>query len=285
MADQRPDGLYVVGEELPPPSEVNDTLVGAAAALAGVCGLVFGIGLLAGVPLEVYGSALAVGLLSLAIAVRRYFAAAYPDIEAVEPRADTATTTPGPVAGVAAVERRNFLQRLVLAGGALLGLGLLAPVASLGPAPGDALRTTAWRPGRRLVTGDGAPLRPGDVAVGGISTVWPEDAIGVEDSAVVLVRLSDRPRPPTVEDWVVADQLVAYSKVCTHAGCPVALFREGDNALFCPCHQSTFDASRGAVPTFGPTARALPQLPLGLDSDGFLVALGDFVEQVGPAFG
>jgi ubiquinol-cytochrome c reductase iron-sulfur subunit len=82
----------------------------------------------------------------------------------------------------------------------------------------------------------------------------------------------------------VVENVVAYSKVCTHAGCPVALYREQDDALFCPCHQSTFDPSRGAVPTFGPAARALPQLPLGLDDQGYLVALDDFQAQVGPAF-
>ncbi len=168
----------------------------------------------------------------------------------------------------------------------LFGLSFAAPVASLGPAPEDELRGTAWRAGRRLVTTDGQPLRPDDVAVGGISTVWPEDAVEVEDSAVVLVRLSSgAPSAPTNFDWVVDDDVIAYSKVCTHAGCPVGLFRERDDALFCPCHQSTFDAARGAVPTFGPAARALPQLPMGVDDAGFLVALGDFTEQVGPAFG
>jgi ubiquinol-cytochrome c reductase iron-sulfur subunit len=83
----------------------------------------------------------------------------------------------------------------------------------------------------------------------------------------------------------VVDGLVAYAKVCTHAGCPVGLFRERDDALFCPCHQSTFDVRRGAEPTFGPAARALPQLPLAVDDEGYLVAAGDFTEQVGPAFG
>lgn len=293
MADDRPDrphDLYVVGEELPPPSEVNDTLVGATALLAGACGVVFGVGLLAGAPMEVYGSALAVGLFALAIAIRRYFAAAYPDIEALEPRGPAEEPAPagapGRLSEIEPVGRRSLLQRLLLGGAALLGLGLLAPVASLGPAPGPALRRTSWRPGLRLVTTDGVPLRPGDVAVGGISTVWPEGFVGVEDSAVVLVRLSATgPRPPTVLEWVVGGRLVAYSKVCTHAGCPVGLYRERDDALFCPCHQSTFDAARGAVPTFGPTARALPQLPLGVDDGGYLVALGDFEDQVGPAFG
>jgi ubiquinol-cytochrome c reductase iron-sulfur subunit len=148
------------------------------------------------------------------------------------------------------------------------------------------LTRTAWRRGTRLVTTEGAPIRAESVAAGGISTVWPEGAINNEISAVIVVRLRNSMfEAPTNPGWVVNDELVAYSKVCTHAGCPVGLFRERDNALFCPCHQSTFDAVHGAMPTFGPAARALPQLPLGVDQEGFLIALGDFTQQVGPAYG
>ncbi len=86
-------------------------------------------------------------------------------------------------------------------------------------------------------------------------------------------------------EWVVDERVACYSRVCTHAGCPVNLYREQDEALFCPCHQSTFDVVRGCIPTFGPAARALPQLPLGVDDDGFLVALDDYQEQVGPTRG
>lgn len=297
-AEDAHEGLYVIGQRIPPPSEVNDTIVVGAALLTAAGALVFAVGLLAGAPLEVYGGGLAVALLSLAVAVRRYFAAAYPDIEGVEPReipdAEPTREEGGaepvaevePVAEAGPVGRRSLLQRMLLGAAALFGLSLAAPVASLGPAPGDSLRRTQWQAGTRLVTTDGAPLRPGDVALGGISSVWPEGSIEVENSAVVLVRLSSGPpQEPTNLDWVVDGDLIAYSKVCTHAGCPVGLFRERDDALFCPCHQSTFDAARGAVPTFGPTARALPQLPMGVDEDGYLVALGDFTEQVGPAFG
>ena len=294
-AEDGPDpheGLLVVGQHIPQPSEVNDTIIIGAAIVSAIGSVVFGAGLLLQAPLELYGTGLAVALFALAIAVRRYFAAAYPEIEGIEPRevpdAEPAATEEDaePVTDVAPVGRRSLLQRMLIGAGAVFGLGLAAPVASLGPAPGDALTRTAWRAGRRLVTTDGEPLRPDDVARGGISTVWPEGAVEVENSAVVLVRLSGEEfEEPTRMEWVVQDDLVAYSKVCTHAGCPVGLFRERDNALFCPCHQSTFAAARGAVPTFGPTARALPQLPMGLDDDGFLIALGDFTEQVGPAFG
>jgi ubiquinol-cytochrome c reductase iron-sulfur subunit len=77
---------------------------------------------------------------------------------------------------------------------------------------------------------------------------------------------------------------VAYSKLCTHAGCPVGLFREASNQLICPCHQSTFDVLRGAVPVYGPAARPLPQLPMRLEADGTFTCLSDFPEPVGPSF-
>ncbi|HVL53730.1 MAG TPA: Rieske (2Fe-2S) protein, partial [Vitreimonas sp.] len=76
---------------------------------------------------------------------------------------------------------------------------------------------------------------------------------------------------------------IAYSKICTHAGCPVGLYRAGQHTLICPCHQSEFDVLAGAVPISGPAARALPQLPIRLEGDTF-VAVGDYTEPVGPSF-
>jgi len=280
----------VLSAEAPPPSQVNDALVVGLSLAAAACAVVFALALTFGGPLGLYGGALALSLFCLAAAVRRYFVDRFPNVEALEPRhtdadqgADDGTLVD--LVDVKPVGRRPFLRRVLLAAAGVFGLSLAAPVASLGPSPGDRLRTTAWRAGARLVTTDGERLRPDDVAVGGVSSVWPEGAVGDERSAVILLRLSAQPEPPTILEWVVGDHVLAYSKVCTHAGCPVALYRQRDEALFCPCHQSTFDAVHGAVPTFGPAARALPQLPLGVDDDGFLIALGDFVEPVGPAYG
>jgi ubiquinol-cytochrome c reductase iron-sulfur subunit len=168
---------------------------------------------------------------------------------------------------------------------ATFGVGLLAPVSTLGPRVGDQLSRTRWQPGRRLVTTEGRPVRAEDIGAGAVSTVWPEGHINDEFSATLVMRLDVQPEEPTNLEWVVDDRVLAYSKVCTHAGCPVALYRERDEALFCPCHQSTFNVVRGATPIFGPAARALPQLPLGQDEDGYLVALEDFQAQVGPAYG
>ena len=190
---------------------------------------------------------------------------------------------PGDSPLLAAVAAHPVRRRWVLGGlgvGAVAGMGLLAWWGR------DEPPTTGWRRGVHLVTGEGQRIRAADVPVGGFGTVWPENAVREDLSAVVLVRLSEQEaQPPTVLDWVVGERLVAYSKVCTHAGCPVGLYQEDSDSLFCPCHQATFDAARGATPTFGPASRPLPQLPLGVDEDGNLVCTGDFPTPIGPVRG
>jgi ubiquinol-cytochrome c reductase iron-sulfur subunit len=182
------------------------------------------------------------------------------------------------------ISRRTLLVRLLLGAGAALTAALAIPALSLGPQPGRALFTTAWRSGSRVVGEDGQPIRPGDLDEGTVRTVFPEDAIGRADAATLLIRV--RPSELALDgdraEWA-PEGAIGYSKICTHAGCPVGLYRAEDNALLCPCHQSTFDVLRGAIPTFGPAVRRLPQLPLGVDGDGYLVALDDFPEPVGPS--
>jgi ubiquinol-cytochrome c reductase iron-sulfur subunit len=181
--------------------------------------------------------------------------------------------------------RRRFLVRLLLGAGAALAAALAIPLFSLGPRPTRELFTTAWRAGSRVVDADGTPIRPADLGLGSVRTVFPEDAVGSADAVTLLIKV--RPSELQLDGerarWA-PEGAIGYSKICTHAGCPVGLYRAEDNALLCPCHQSTFDVLRGAVPTFGPAARALPQLPLGVDDDGYLIALGDFPEPVGPSF-
>jgi ubiquinol-cytochrome c reductase iron-sulfur subunit len=178
------------------------------------------------------------------------------------------------------VQRRHVLGAGTIAavGGllALVGLRRWAPV----PPPGS-----AWFASSPLLTLDGRALRPEDVPLGGVVTVWPEGAVGTERAAVMVIRLRDLPLEPTRLDGVVDDTLVAYSRLCTHAGCAVALYRDVDQALFCPCHQATFDARRAATPTSGPASVALPQLPLGLAEDGSLIATGDLTARPGPVGG
>ena len=183
------------------------------------------------------------------------------------------------------ITRRTLLVRLLVGAGVTLAAALTIPVLSLGPQQGRSLFQTAWRAGARVVGEDGEPIRPADVGMQTVRTVFPEGAVGSADSATLLVRVSrsDLQLDGERMEWA-PEGCIGYSKICTHAGCPVGLYRAEDNALLCPCHQSTFDVLRGAVPTFGPAARPLPQLPMGVDDNGFLVALGDFPEPVGPSF-
>jgi ubiquinol-cytochrome c reductase iron-sulfur subunit len=180
--------------------------------------------------------------------------------------------------------RRSVLRLFWAAGGAL-ALAAVFPVRSLGPAPGRALLTTSWRPGARLVDQDGRPVRVETLQVGGTVTAFPQGASHAADSQVVVVRVEpDRIQPrPGRETWS-PEGYVAYSKICPHVGCPVGLYQADTHELLCPCHQSTFDVLDGARPRFGPATRSLPQLPLEVDRDGFLVAQDDFDEPVGPGF-
>jgi ubiquinol-cytochrome c reductase iron-sulfur subunit len=182
----------------------------------------------------------------------------------------------------ATLGRRPLLVRGAVALGALGGLGALVGLRQLGPRRS---RGSAWGPGVAVVTNDGDRLRPDDIPEGGVVTGWPEGAVDVEAAAVMVLRLRDQPLDPTDLGGVVDERLIAYSRICTHAGCPVALYRDHDQALFCPCHQATFDARRAATPTFGPASGPLPQLPLGVDDEGYLVALDDFPITPGPLGG
>jgi ubiquinol-cytochrome c reductase iron-sulfur subunit len=182
------------------------------------------------------------------------------------------------------ITRRKLLVRtLVLAAGGL-GVAAAFPIRSLGPKPGRTLYKTPWRAGLRLVTDDNRPVRVSDVPLGGLVTVFPENHPGSADGQAVLVRVEPGlivPEPGR-ETWS-PQGFIVYSKICTHAGCPVGLYQRESHELLCPCHQSTFDVLHGAKAVFGPAAGALPQLPIRIDGD-FLVALGDFPEPVGPVF-
>lgn len=191
--------------------------------------------------------------------------------------------------------RRRFLLRLLGGVGASLGLALTAPLLSLGPIFSSGARNelflTAWAGSRegsriRLATPEGDLLRPEDVVVDQLVTVFPENSDHPADAQAVLIGTRpgelDSSTLPAPDGTV--DGLVCYSKICTHAGCPVGLYRAAVGELLCPCHQSTFDVSEGAEVVSGPAGRPLPQLPIGVDDEGYLVALGDFTAPVGPSF-
>ena len=191
----------------------------------------------------------------------------------------------GTVEGTATVARRTLLVRLLATAGTIFAGAIAVPALSLGPRPGQSLFTTRWTPGARVVDGDGNPIRISDFGPGELLTVYPEGHAGSADSQTVVVKVDpgSLSLPEGRADWT-PEGCVAYSKLCTHAGCPVGLYRAESHELLCPCHQSTFDVLTGAQPTFGPAARALPQLPLAVDDDGYLIAQRDYDEPVGPSF-
>jgi ubiquinol-cytochrome c reductase iron-sulfur subunit len=187
--------------------------------------------------------------------------------------------------GAAAIGRRRFLARLLAVSLGAFGIAAVFPIRSLGTRPGRQLFHTSWRKGSRAVTEAGKPIRPADLPVDGVLTVFPEGAVGTEDSQTLLIRLpaGDYRPLPGREGWAPGD-VVAFSKICTHAGCPVGLYRADSKELYCPCHQSVFEVLEGAKPAGGPATMPLPQLPMEVDADGYLVARSDYTEPVGPGF-
>ncbi len=183
------------------------------------------------------------------------------------------------------ISRRGALGWLLAGALGSLGIAALFPVRSLGPGPDRLLFHTKWRAGAPLVGIDGKPIRAADLLIGSVATVFPEGYVGDPSSQALLIRVEPGLLELPPAQLAGAPQgFVAYSKICTHAGCPVGLYRARTHELVCPCHQSTFDVLAGARPVFGPATRPLPQLPLRLGADGRLRALGDFTEPVGPGF-
>jgi ubiquinol-cytochrome c reductase iron-sulfur subunit len=191
------------------------------------------------------------------------------------------------------VSRRGVLLGGAAATGTALSAALVLPVASLGPKPGDQIGASPWRRGTSVLDEEGVHLAPTDIALGGFVTGYPEGSDRRElGSPIVLVKLrpDELDLPADRSDWD-ADGVLAFSKICTHAGCTINLFRyplyeptSPGPALVCPCHYSTFDVTTGGDRIFGPAGRALPQLPLDVDADGRLIAGGEFSGAIGPSW-
>jgi ubiquinol-cytochrome c reductase iron-sulfur subunit len=187
--------------------------------------------------------------------------------------------------GVEPMARRPFLFKMLGAVGGIFGLAALFPFASLGPRVHEDLEHTKWGVGTLAVTVDGTPIRPSDIAVNGILTVFPQGNITDALSPTLLINLGNVPFeiPPQRIGWNIGG-LVAYSKICTHAGCPASLYNVETHQLICPCHQSTFDVLEDCKPVFGPAPRSLPQLPITVNADGYVVSQSDYTQPVGPGF-
>jgi quinol---cytochrome c reductase iron-sulfur subunit len=193
-----------------------------------------------------------------------------------------------------AFTRKRLLGLAAGGAGAALGAAILTPVVSLGPfLDTDRLYATPWRRGRRLVDGYGRPLKAAGIQRDTFYTAYPEgedpEQVG---SPLVVVRLDPHAlRLPSGRNGWAPHGILAYSKICTHAGCAIALYRTPRYeptaprpALVCPCHYSTFDPAKGGAVLFGPAGRPLPQLPLAVDAAGHLRAAGGFSDPVGPSW-
>ncbi len=270
----------------------------------------------------VIGITFGVAVLALGIGVVAYVKKFFPDEVSVQQRHDGASSEVARRAVIAQlakagqdtnIARRKLITVSAGAAAGIFGLGFgIATIAPLVRNPWKGGRdaelwTTGWKP----VNGEtvylrrdtGIPdeislVRPEDQEPGSMDTVFPfrESDRGDEekllkglrrsDNPVMLIRL--RPGTPVVQrpgqENLHYGDYYAYSKICTHLGCPTSLYETQTQRILCPCHQSQFIATEYAKPVFGPAARPLPQLPITVNEEGYFVATGDFPDAVGPAF-
>jgi len=296
-AGRRPPRERIVAPGEPSPrAELVAVALLLAAALA-AAGFVVAYGL--GAPNEVLGGSLAAALALLGAAlvvVARHLVVneeLEEDYPAPQPDEQEAVAQIVAESGSRLTRKRLLAGAAGVAGGAL-GVALIAPAVSLGPLfDRDPLYRTPWRRGLRLVDEQDRPIAADAIEEGTFYTAFPEGARKEELGApLVVVRLDPAALdlPAGREGWA-PDGIVAYSKICTHAGCAIALYRtpkfaptQPEPALVCPCHYSTFDPARGAAVLFGPAGRPLPQLPLMVDDAGILRAAGNYSGPVGPGW-
>ena len=232
-----------------------------------------------------------------------------PDVEVVQERHDMVSEKEDENLAAANYERGKdesgfarykMIRRSLLGAMALLPIPIIIVLRDLwitppGENPTELLSVTLWAKGKRIVSdGTFMPLRPEDLQVGGLVSALPEGILEVQEedqnlnargkAAIILVRMDPEAiRSQQGEGWDY-NGILAYSKICTHVGCPIALYEQRTHHLLCPCHQSTFDLADSGSVIYGPAARNMPQLPISVDEEGYLVATQDFAVPVGPSF-
>jgi ubiquinol-cytochrome c reductase iron-sulfur subunit len=257
------------------------------------------------------GGALGAALLCIGIGAIQWSRKLMSDHEIVEYRHPAASSEEDRAEAVAALQagiedsgigRRPLVRNSLLGALGFLGLPAIVALRDLGPLPGDKLAHTVWKKGMQVVQDvDGARIRPADMEVGQLvnaepAVFFPEGDQEAEyegtallqakaKAAVILVRMNPDDIKPWKgrENWGV-DGILCFSKICTHVGCPISLWEQQTHHLLCPCHQSTFDLADNGKVVFGPAGRHLPQLPLAVDEEGYLIATSDFTEPVGPSY-
>jgi ubiquinol-cytochrome c reductase iron-sulfur subunit len=249
------------------------------------------------------GLGITLGLFGIGIGAVHWAKTLMPDAEIAEDRHQTRGSEEVRARAVEIIKladsesgfsRRKLIRRSLYGALALFPSPAIFFFGDLGPNPKDTLRHTMWKAGTRLTKDPtGLPIKASDVTLGSVFHVIPEGLSELEHhkleekakAAVLLVRLdpSELKESPERKGWSY-DGIVAYSKICTHVGCPVALYEQHTHHLLCPCHQSTFDVTDECKVIFGPASRPLPQLPIAVDAEGYLIAQSDFTEPVGPSF-
>jgi ubiquinol-cytochrome c reductase iron-sulfur subunit len=256
------------------------------------------------------GLSMGLGILCIGLGAIHWARKLMPGTEVVASRHEMRSSDDERAEAIAAFERgladsgfasRPIIRRTLLGALVLVPLPLVVMLRDLyvapegAPSPAEQLSMTIWGEGVRILTDVGdQPVRLEDIPVGGLVAAVPENLHEVEEAegnlnarakaAIILVRMD----PSEIvsqqgEGWAV-EGVLAFSKICTHVGCPIALYEQRTHHLLCPCHQSTFDLADSGNVVFGPAARRMPQLPITVDEEGFLVAQSDFQEPIGPSF-
>lgn len=254
------------------------------------------------------GLGIAFSLLTIGIAAVHWGKALMSDKEAIDyrhPVRGTDETRSRAVEIFREADEESGFSRRTLIRNSLVGALIMFPLpaialfrglAPMDEDPNNLLKYTMWKKGMRLTRDpQGTPIRASELTIGSAFQVIPEGLVDLPEhemlnekakAAVLLVRLKKDDLNWTSkerESWSY-EGIVAYSKICTHVGCPVALYEQQTHHLLCPCHQSQFDIANECAVIFGPAARPLPQLPITVDSEGYLIAQSDFTEPVGPSF-
>lgn len=258
------------------------------------------------------GVSLGLALLLIGIGAIQWAKTLMDDHEMVEMRHSSASSEEDKVEALAAFEqgaeesgfgRRSMLRGTLLTSLGVLGLPAVVLMADLGPLPGNAPRKTVWAKGVHVVNDvSGEKLRPEDVQLGQLVNGQPGVFYEIEEgeehpeyegtellnakakASVVVVRMLPDEITNAGSAAKGVDGILCFSKICPHLGCPISLWEQQTKNLICPCHQSTFDLADGGAVVFGPAKRAVPQLELGLDDEGYLIAMSDFTEPVGPSY-
>jgi ubiquinol-cytochrome c reductase iron-sulfur subunit len=250
------------------------------------------------------GLGLGLGALLIGVGAIHWAKKLMSDVELTQERHDLAPDSDTRAEALAAVAeggmesglgQRKMLRRSLIGAMALFPLPLIVPLLDLGPRPNAQMSKTLWTKGMPIVVDvTYQKIRPEDIPVGGLVDAVPESLPGVEETthnlnerakaAIILVRM--RPNEIRSQQGAGWDYqgILAYSKICTHVGCPTSLYEQRSHHLLCPCHQSTFDLADSGRVVFGPAARAMPQLAITVDADGYLVAAQPFQQPVGPSY-